>query len=136
MLSIFLALVALVIIVWNFDIAESTIQAESTFLSRRFPHQSWRRVRHNIDEIFYCWFIFASIMSPSLLLEPANFWIEKGIWRNPEGVLLITFFAIAIISSIIYLACLIDQAANEVKHEINDSESKGRRDSARAIPQH
>jgi len=125
MLSIFLALVALVIIIWNFDIAESPIQAESTFLSRRIPHQSWRRVRHNIDEIFYCWFIFASIMSPSLLLEPANFWTEKSFWKNPEGVLLIAFLTIAIICSIAYLACLICKAANEDKQEINYSESKG-----------
>ena len=125
MLSIFMALVALVIIIWNFDIAESPVQAESTFLSRRFPHQSWRRVRHNIDEIFYCWFIFASIMSPSLLLEPANFWTEKAFWKNPEGVLLIAFLTIATICSIAYLACLICKAANEDKQEINYSESKG-----------
>ena len=125
MTAIFLVLVAVVVFMWNYDLPECTLQSESTCLRGRFTQQSWRRLRHNIDEIFYCWFIFASIMSPSLLLEPANFWTEKAFWKNPEGVLLIAFLTIATICSIAYLACLICKAANEDKQEINYSESKG-----------
>ena len=125
MLSIFLVLAAVIIVIWNFDIAKPQSYGESTFLWSRFSYQSWRRLRHNIDEIGYCWLIFASIMSPFLLLEPADFWTENGFWNNPEGVFLVTFLAIAIFCSIAYLACLIFKAAKEVKQEINDSKSEG-----------
>ena len=79
--AIFLVLVALVVFIWNYDPPEGTRQSENTCLRVRPPQQRWRRLRHKIDEIFYCWMIFASILSPVLLLEPANFWTEKAFWK-------------------------------------------------------
>jgi hypothetical protein len=115
MTAILLVLVALVICIWNHDILECSRQNESTCLHGHFSQQRWRRLRHSIDEIFYCWLIFASILSPVLLLEPANFWTEKAAWNNPEGVMLITLLMIAVICSIAYLVWLIAQASAEIK---------------------
>lgn len=115
MTAILLVLVALVIFIWNHDILECSRQNESTCLRGHFSQPRWRRLRHSIDEIFYCWLIFASILSPVLLLEPANFWTEKGAWNNPEGVMLITFLVIAVICSFAYLVWLIAQAATEIE---------------------
>jgi drug/metabolite transporter (DMT)-like permease len=115
MTAILLVLVTLVIFIWNHDILECSRQSESTRLRGHFSQQRWRRLRHSIDEIFYCWLIFASILSPVLLLEPANFWTEKGAWNNPEGVMLITFLLIAVICSFTYLVWLIAQASTEIK---------------------
>ena len=125
MTAIFLVLVAVVVFMWNYDLPECTLQSESTCLRGRFSQQSWRRLRHNIDEIFYCWLIFASILSPVLLLEPANFWTEQGIWKNPEGVMLLTFIMIALICSVGYLAWLIFRAAIEIKRNNNSNQPKG-----------
>jgi hypothetical protein len=125
MTAILLILVAFVVFIWNHDILECTRQSESAGRHGHFLRQSWRRLRHSIDELFYCWLIFASILSPVLLLEPATFWTEKGAWNNPEGVMLITFIAIALISSISYLIWLIVRAAIEIKDYSQGHHTKG-----------
>jgi hypothetical protein len=124
MTAILLVLAALVVLLWNHDILECTRQNESTCLRGHSSRQRWRRLRHSIDEIFYCWLIFASILSPVLLLEPANFWTEKGLWKNPEVVMLITFLMIAVIYSAAYLVWLVAQAATEIRDHRHDCPPK------------
>jgi hypothetical protein len=123
MTTILLALAAVVIFIWNADFSEPAVHGKTAASGRRFPHQSWRRLRHNIDEVFCFWFIFASILSPVLLLEPSSFWTAKGFWKNPEGVFLLTFLGIGAVFSIAYLARLVFQAMPEVRHEIDAGES-------------